>query len=234
MNVSRAERLSVGGGDANREDDDGAFHRRKDTAHDRDSFSPLASRRADRRARRATPARGCRPTVISTASTTAAANTVASAGIDAGQQRLHRCGPRRMRARRRGPRRCRQHRAAAHHDPARCPQASAPSAMRTPISRTRADTVNASRPWMPMAASSSAAAANAPSTRTWITRGAVSASTTSDSICTLAIGCCGSALATIARTAGIKRRRRHARANDEILRRVERERAVALTWLDGT
>ena len=46
--------------------------------------------------------------------------------------------------------------------------------MRTPISRERAETVNASNPWMPIAASRNATAANAPSTRSCTTRGAVS------------------------------------------------------------
>ena len=53
-------------------------------------------------------------------------------------------------------------------------RALAPSAMRTPISRERDATVNASSPWMPIAASRKRDRRKPPSTRSCTTRGAVS------------------------------------------------------------
>ena len=100
-------------------------------------------------------------------------------------------------------------------------RALAPSAMRTPISRERDVTVNASSPWMPMAASRKATAANAPSTRSCTTRGAVSSD---DDLFErphvgdrqLRIG-----LPDDRAHGRHQRRRRHGGAHDQILRRIE-------------
>ena len=104
----------------------------------------------------------------------------------------------------------------------------APSAMRTPISRERAETVNASSPWMPMAASRNATAAKAPSTRSCTTRGAVSSD--DDVLERLNAGDRQlriRARLMIDRTAGISVVERHGRTDHQVFRGIEAKLPVA-------